>query len=507
MSRCSPGSRLVVLLLGPAALALPGCGREARPPAAGPTTTPPPRSADRPAAPADLSTIAVPVGADLDALARGLDAAIPRTLWAIDRRVDRCIPPQRVALFGARVKLTGAIPCTLSGEAVRGRLTLRGQGRELIADIPIDARITARDVNGRLKGETATGSARVEARITLDLARDWTPRGTARLHYDWTVPPGIDLLGQRITFVDQADRKLRPLMRELERRLPAELARLRLREKAERVWRSSFTIVSLNADRPPVWMRIGPRRILYGGYAVEQGRLRLDLGLEAVTETFVGRRPPDPAPVPLPDLVREDPKTGLSLFVPVRADYAELEPIVLRALAKRAQRPFVLPGVGPVTARFERLTAYGTSGRRIAVGIDLAAHPSGRPGEVTRGRIWLTARPVNAPGSARLAFADLAVAGDTDRLGGDLLLALGNSPGVSALIAGALQQNLTHDLDRLVARVRAAVAERRIGDFVVQARVDRVETGVIQAAGDGVHLPVRATGTARIAYRPAARGA
>jgi hypothetical protein len=62
-----------------------------------------------------------------------------------------------------------------------GGNALRGEGREIIATLPIQARISARDVGGLLKGETATGAARVQARITIDLDRDWQPRGTVKL--------------------------------------------------------------------------------------------------------------------------------------------------------------------------------------------------------------------------------------------------------------------------------------------------------------------------------------
>src|SRR3546814_6494698 len=109
----------------------------------------------------------------------------------------------------------------------------------------------------------------------------------------------------------------------------------------------------------------------------------------------------------------------LRFFIPIVADYAQLEPVILRALVKRAARPFEVPGIGPVTARFDKVTAYGTTSGRIAVGLALAARPvSGDIGE-TRGVIWLAARPVNAPGSAKVSFRDLVVTGDTDRVAGD----------------------------------------------------------------------------------------
>jgi hypothetical protein len=74
--------------------------------------------------------------------------------------------------------------------------------------VPLRAFVQARDVGGIIKHETATGSAMAQARIRLDLASDWSPRGTIKLRYNWTREPGIDFLGQRIRFTKQADKEL-----------------------------------------------------------------------------------------------------------------------------------------------------------------------------------------------------------------------------------------------------------------------------------------------------------
>src|SRR3546814_13957888 len=48
----------------------------------------------------------------------------------------------------------------------------------------------------------------------------------------------------------------------------------------------------------------------------------------------------------------------LRFFIPIVADYAQLEPVILRALVKRPARPVEVPGRGPVTARVDTVTAY-----------------------------------------------------------------------------------------------------------------------------------------------------
>ncbi|RYE02714.1 MAG: DUF4403 family protein, partial [Sphingomonadales bacterium] len=314
------------------------------------TVEPPPRVNDSVEAPKQASLIAVPIETDVAALSQALERAIPRTLWTIDQHFDKCVAAKRVRLFKKDLKVTPHIGCNVIGTVTRGAIRLRGQGEDIIVDIPIHANISARNVGGVLKGETATGDAVAHARIRLTLREDWTPAATVKLAYDWTTPPGIDFLGQRITFADKADEKLQPIVRELEQTLPREIAKLDVRAKVSDAWRQSFTSLLLNEENPTVWMRVTPQQLSYGGYSLSGGRLRLKLGMEAGTETFVGPRPQDPKPTPLPPLVREAKGEQLRFFIPVIADYAQLEPVVLKALTKRSQRPFDLPGIGPVTA-------------------------------------------------------------------------------------------------------------------------------------------------------------
>lgn len=463
----------------------------------------PPRATDKAPSPTQKSLIAVPINANTASLKQALERAVPKTLWTINQRERACVQPQRVKVFGKKVKVTPPIACTIVGQVTRGPLRLRGDGSEIVVDVPLRATIAARDVGGVLKGETATGAAMAHARIRIELTTDWRTEGKARITYGWTKAPGIDFLGRRITFTDQADAKLKPVVAGVEREVTREIAKIDIRKQAADVWRQSFTSLELNRENPPVWMRVTPQRILYGGYRIEGDRLNLNLGLEAITETFVSGRPNDPAPTPLPRLVREIPKPHLDVRVPVIADYAQLQPVVDRALAKRSQRPFVLPKLGSMMVKFGKSTIYGAEGGRIAVGVDVEAKLEMRSGAPTRGRIWMTAIPANKPGSAEVHFTDLVINGDTNGVGGDLLILLGRSEGFAPLIADALTQNFTNDLGKLQGKIKRAVDQRREGAFVIRTRVDRFETGEIKAYGNGLYLPVRMVGGASVDYRPA----
>lgn len=462
---------------------------------------PPVRASDAIDVPQQVSAIDVPLDVNVSVLSRALEKAVPRTLWSIDQHIDKCVPAQRVKLFKARLKVSPDLGCNVVGQVTRSAIRLRGQGEEIVADVPIRAQIAARNVGGFLKGETATGSAMVHARIRLTMTENWQPRATVRLAYSWTTAPGIDFLGKRITFTDKADEKLAPVVRDLEQSLPREIAKLNIRARVADAWRQSFTSLQLNEENPPVWMRITPQQLSYGGYSLSGNRLRLRLGLAARTETFVGDRPEDPKATPLPPLARDARGSKLEFFIPVIADYAQLEPVLQKALDKRAARPFELPGVGPVMAHFENVTGYGTTGGRIAVGLTLSARPQ-QGGAETHGLVWLTARPVNQPGTKKVAFTDLAVSGETDGIGGDLLVKLVQSPAIAETLAESLTQNFAKDFDKLLGKVRRATAQKQAGDFRIRADIADVRTGELKAAGQGVYLPVWATGTARVEYLP-----
>jgi len=112
----------------------------------------PERATDKAPSPTQKSLIAVPINADTTALKQALERAVPRTLWTINRREPRCVAPQRVKVFGKKIKVTPPIACTIIGQVTRGPLRMRGEGAEIVVDVPLRATISARDVGGVLKG-------------------------------------------------------------------------------------------------------------------------------------------------------------------------------------------------------------------------------------------------------------------------------------------------------------------------------------------------------------------
>lgn len=461
----------------------------------------PPRTDDAITVPPQASLVSVPVEADLGNLARAMERQVPRRLWSIDEKDQVCVASEKVDLGIAKVK-TPKIKCRIVGEVTRGAISVAGSGQRIRLSIPITAVVRAEDIAGILKRETATARAMVHADIRMVIARDWTPRGTLDLSYSWTSEPHIEFLGQKIRFTREAERELAPIIARLERELPGELGRLELRRQIEKAWASAFTSVVLNERNPEVWMRITPRELQYGGYEIVQGRLRLKLGMRALTETYVGKKPRPRRPIALPPMQKLEADTGeLAFFLPVFGDYRELQPVLLEALQKRARRPFVVPGLNPVDATFKAATIYGTNGGKIAVGLTFSAHERGSKTPTT-GTVWMTGKPVNAEDSRRVGFEDFEVTGTTDMTGGDLILDMINAPGVAPMVAEMLAQNFERDYAELLGKIDAAIETKRTGDLIIHARVKRAKTGQLQAAGAGLYLPVWASGTASVTIQP-----
>jgi hypothetical protein len=459
---------------------------------------PPPRATDTIAVPPQESVIAVPVTADLKGLAAALEAEVPRTLHSINKPGQVCVASKKVKVAFVKLK-TPTLKCDIAGTVTRGPLRFVGKGQDIFVTFPVHAVVHAKDIGGVLKQETATADATASARMRIALDRNWNPVGTVDLDYQWTNAPHLDFLGKRIEFRDPADRALKKVVARLERRIPAELDKLRLRAGIEKLWAKAFTSLELNKANPPVWMRVTPNRLQYGGYSLTGTRLSLKLGMKARTETFVGDRPANPPATPLPPLEPLDAKPGrLVFFIPVIADYKQLEPVVKKALMKRQARPFPVPGIGPVMAQFGDVEIYGTTGGKIAAGVTFSVNAQDRKYGKAQGKVWLTGVPVNQPGSRKVAFEDISVRGDTSRKGVDLLLRLANSPAFSQTVATALAQNFEKDFGELMGKVTRAIAEKREGDLLIRASIDEVSNGSLKAAGQGLYLPVWGKGTASI---------
>lgn len=471
-----------------------GCSREIR-------TQAPPRVETAPDLTGIVSTITVPVAIPLVQVQAALERRVPRRLWSMNESKANCIPSQSVRPLGIAIELTPDVPCTIIGEATRGRLRLSGSGERLTIGFPVNAAIRAEDIGGVLAGETATGSANVALNARLRVTPQWGMAAKLDLDYRWSRQPAIEFLGQRIAFTRLADRALAGLVADLEQDLEAEVARLALRPLVEKAWQSGFTVVSLNADNPPVWLRITPQQLGVAGYRADGQNLLVDVALAARMETRVGARPDKPRPATLPAPAQEIGGNGLAVELPVLVDYEQLERVVWRALEDMARNGVALPGVGTVDVAIHDVEIYATHNRRIAVGID--ATVTARKGLSARygsanGQVWLTGLPHNAQDSAVLEVRNLAMAGDTDRRTVDLLLRLFANEQVRSAIEQALVADFSERYARIIHDARETLADIRGEGLALSITIDELRHGRVQATGAGLFLPVAIRGEGRL---------
>lgn len=482
------------------ALTVGGCSRKQDYPA-------PPKVEAQPSMPRDTSTVAIPLELSLGDIQQALEQRIPRQLWSIDEAHQNCVPGQQVKLFGKRHKVTPDIRCRIVGQVTRGSIALAGSGQRLTVTLPVRADVSARNIGGVIKQESATARAQVRADVRLSVDRNWNPRAKVQLSYDWTDPPGIDFLGQRITFTGKADERLVKVLNDLERELQREIDRASLRPLIASAWKEGFTVFELNRDKPPAWMRVTPKGLGLSSYRVEGRRLILNAEAEAWTETFIAKdRPAKPEVTPLPPQIRSVQSRGLRFFIPVTGDYAQLEPVILRALRKLAAKGIRLEDVGHIEADFQKVTVHATEGGRLAVGIQAKVQPVGEilgtRFSKAQGEVWMTALPVNAANSQVVTVKDLEIYGGADQLAADLLIQLMRSEAVQAEIATGLRQDFQKDFDHVLVAARKAIADRREGDFRIALTIDDVHHEPIQVTGAGLFLPVRVTGKGQIRYDP-----
>ena len=128
------GSSCALALIVSGLVVLGGCARHGK-------VEPPPRAHDKIVAPRQTSIIAVPLDADVSVLDTALERAIPHQLWAINQHFDKCVEPQKVKIFGAKLAITPKLGCTVTGQVTRGALRLSGEGEDILVDVPIEAAI------------------------------------------------------------------------------------------------------------------------------------------------------------------------------------------------------------------------------------------------------------------------------------------------------------------------------------------------------------------------------
>jgi hypothetical protein len=472
----------------------------------------PPKSEEAVEPKTKTSSIVIPISASLADLQQRLNREIPTTLYAVDENRDACVPAQRARIcvlprpWGGCAQwvvtnTTPAIDCNVKGSAIRGNITIGGADNVLSLSMPVNmsVRVRGRGEIGRHIQETADGAATVNVSAKFDVDENWSPTATVTPSYVWDKTIGIEVFGIRITFGDKVDPKIRDALGSLQAELPSLLAKLDLKAQVEKAWTQGFSVTQLSSN-PDAWIRFSPETLGYGGYTVTPGGdLRLSVMVKGKTETFVGKRPEDASPQPLPNLQRELPEPGFEFYLPVSVAYAVLEDNIGKILKLGEEQAFNIPPVGEVKATFSKVQMYQTEDNAIAVGLTLTADPPTGLFD-TSGTIWLTAEADVNNERKLLSVNQLGIYGETDSNASDILLSIARFGPIKDALQKAMSYDFSEEYDKGIADANRMLRRQLSNDFFFDGKLDKVTVDRLEGGPSGLILGFSVLGSGELRF-------
>jgi hypothetical protein len=282
------------------------------------------------------SRVTAAIEFSVPALAAEIEREIPRRLATIDERVN-CVH-RRVLFFQVNAN------CDIWGHVdLSGPVTLSGRGDRLYGAVPIYAVVEGQGANrftSRIHGDT-------EARVTIDVAarpqlnRDWSLNLDVSDGFHWRERPVLHVLGREISVPRYAEPKVREQMASVRSRVAEAARQFGLRAKAERAWREAFEPIQFSED---VWLQLEPQSAAFAGVRANDQVLSGALEYTGVAQTFVGARPPEVRPTPLPPLGTDVGAPGsFDMILPIHIDYETIKGKIVDMLkAESAVRDVVV---------------------------------------------------------------------------------------------------------------------------------------------------------------------
>lgn len=457
------------------------------------------------------STIVIPITASLVDLQTKINAEVSNPLVSIDQDLDACIPAKWAiicpvpklfrsgcAVRELKTKISPDISCRLKGSVTRGEIALSGSGQTLAMAMPVNIDISAKDVGGIIKSETATGSADVRASATVDIDENWSPTAVVNADYSWNDRIGVNILGQRITFASRVDPKVREAIAKFQGNIPAQIEGLALKDRLAEAWARGFSAIQLS-DNPPAWLRFTPGAIGYSGYEISDGAIRLSLMANGTAETFIGPKPDDPKATPLPKLVKDLPPAGFQFYLPVMANYSTLEVAAEKALRTGQVQTFDVPNVGNVKVTFKNVTIYQTTNGALAIGVEMTADPPNKFFDIN-GTVWVSAMP-KIDNEKRVASIDeLRIATRTDNEAFNLLASILRLQIVNNRLKAAMRYDFNQKYAEALAKANSALKREITENLVLDGQITNAAVDRVVATPEGLFLGLEVTGTAALRY-------
>lgn len=461
----------LVVLLGVAAAALPGCGRE-RPgpvwPGALCTTRLPDAalaSEDAPALTQPTSRVLVEIRVETEAMLAALEAAVPRRV-AERRGLD----------LGA--------PGKLDFHVDRGKFRVRVAGDELAVEVDLEgdaALCKPMGALGCVGYASCQPSAHAHAAVPLLLGSDFR-LPSSRVGIPITRRCMLTALSIDVTGEVEAEAKRREqaIRESIDAGVPAVEPVLR------EIWQALGTSVPLGAG---TCARVYPTALVQTGPRVRGGAIRLVLGAEGQVVVETPCAPAQPAPpMPSPRLDRTL-EPGVDLRVPVIVGWDEASRAIARGLAQA--EPAVGGEVVHVTDARVQPTARG-----VRIGLTIAGK--------TCGEVWLDGVPAYDATRGAIVFQGLTPAGDAAGLARAGIDGAQLAASVAPLIAVPLRvdpANVPKRIDRIAASLLGPTAGQPADGPEIAVGMTRASIDAALAVREGLVAMLHAEGAATVKLR------
>lgn len=176
-------------------------------------------------------------------------------------------------------------------------ITLSITGNEVQFRVPLNVWLKG-GVNGKTLGiswgdfEEVNGALALTFRTKVDLDPFWNIKTQTRfVTYEWIEQPQFSIALLNIPFKILAGRLIKSQQEVLAALIDDQVRQyVDTRSYIESAWSSMHEPISLSTD-PPTWLSIKPKDVFLSPLTSDSKQLYLTVGLKAITETVVGKKP------------------------------------------------------------------------------------------------------------------------------------------------------------------------------------------------------------------------
>lgn len=450
----------------------------------------------------DNSVISLPISARLSALQDYANANLPVDL---DRRRhgQRCVEPERVCVRvpefrGLRVtfkdrcvEATPAIDCDIDHHVWRqGDMSLSADGGRIIIKQAVGARVTVRgrgDI-GRHIRETVNGSAEFTIVATPSVASDWSPNLDIDVSFRWINRPEAKLFNViSITFGGEAEKAIKDAVAKFKSEtLPAELAKLNLRDEAASIWAElQNPIMIAIPDSEPLFLHVRPETAGLAPIVSDGVSLQSAISLAGQTLVTDTSASPFASRTDLPPLTKPQ-SNGVSVHLPVSVQFAELSTRLAQELPLRLD----VDGFG---LSVRELAISGRDGR-LVLDMDVGLSQSGAG--IYSGPLRANVLPAWDRATQTLDYSDLVF----ERTGGlknAAFVALANSEILRSWIVTETTHSFWSEIDQIERELSAALNGVIAPGLRLSSSLDLEIVNI--EVGDALTVALAASGSVRVA--------